>query len=484
MTCISVCRVEGQGDTARRERAHLQEVAFMAIRRNTDAPSAPIDRTIAGLAARQVAQGAVADLVGKTRGFALEDALAQASRTAGLDAADAGLARAIATATFRRLGFLRRVLAARMSQGLPEDQPRLVALLATGAVQILDLNVPDHAAVDLGVRLAKADPQLQHLSGLVNAVLRRIVRERAEILAQPGDPLADNTPDWLARRWSAAYGPETARAIAVAHLQGAALDITVRGSAAEWAERLGGVALPTGSVRLHEIRSNVADLPGYAEGQWWVQDAAAALPARLLAVRPGDRVADLCAAPGGKTAQLAAAGASVLAVDRSSPRLERLSQNFARLGLEAEIRIGDALALPDEAAFDAVLLDAPCSATGTLRRHPDVAWTKTESDVSRLIGLQKRLFDKAATLVRPGGHLVYCTCSLEPEEGEAQVATFLTRNPNFSRVPVRVDEVGGLSEVIDASGDLRTLPAHLGGAATETRGGLDGFFASRLVRGE
>lgn len=454
----------------------------MATGRNTDAPTAPIDRTVAGLAARQVAHSAVADLIGKTRGFALEDALAQAGRNAGLDAADAGLARAIATATFRRLGFLRRVLAERMAQGLPEDQPRLVALLATGAVQILDLNVPDHAAVDLGVRLAKADPQLQHLTGLVNAILRRIVREREAIVADPGDPLSDNTPDWLARRWRAAYGDETARAIAAAHLQGAALDITVRGSAAEWAERLGGVALPTGSVRLHEVRSAVADLPGYAEGQWWVQDAAAALPARLLAVTPGERVADLCAAPGGKTAQLAAAGASVLAVDRSSPRLERLSQNFSRLGLEAEIRVGDALAMPEEGAFDAVLLDAPCSATGTLRRHPDVAWTKTESDISRLIGLQKRLFDKAAALVRPGGRLVYCTCSLEREEGEYQVATFLTRNPDFERVPVQASELGGLSEPIDAAGDLRTLPAHLTGEAPELRGGLDGFFASRLRR--
>ncbi|KQP80911.1 MULTISPECIES: RsmB/NOP family class I SAM-dependent RNA methyltransferase [unclassified Methylobacterium] len=454
----------------------------MATGRNTDAPTAPIDRTVAGLAARQVAHSAVADLIGKTRGFALEDALAQAGRNAGLDAADAGLARAIATATFRRLGFLRRVLAERMAQGLPEDQPRLVALLATGAVQILDLNVPDHAAVDLGVRLAKADPQLQHLTGLVNAILRRIVREREAIVANPGDPLSDNTPDWLARRWRAAYGDETARAIAAAHLQGAALDITVRGSAAEWAERLGGVALPTGSVRLHEVRSAVADLPGYAEGQWWVQDAAAALPARLLAVTPGERVADLCAAPGGKTAQLAAAGASVLAVDRSSPRLERLSQNFARLGLEAEIRVGDALSMPEEGAFDAVLLDAPCSATGTLRRHPDVAWTKTESDISRLIGLQKRLFDKAAALVRPGGRLVYCTCSLEREEGEYQVATFLTRNPDFERVPVQASELGGLSEPIDAAGDLRTLPAHLTGEAPELRGGLDGFFASRLRR--
>lgn len=200
---------------------------------------------------------------------------------------------------------------------------------------------------------------------------------------------------------------------------------------------------------------------------------------RCEARRPGRR--SLCRA-GGKTAQLAAAGASVLAVDRSSPRLERLSQNFARLGLEVEIQVGDALALPDEATFDAVLLDAPCSATGTLRRHPDVAWTKTESDISRLIGLQKRLFDKAAILVRPGGLLVYCTCSLEPEEGEAQVATFLTRNPGFERVPVRPEEVGGLAEVIDASGDLRTLPAHLNGEAPEGRGGLDGFFATRLRR--
>ena len=455
----------------------------MAPRRNAAGPAPTIDRTVAGLAARAVAHEAVADLLGKNRALALEDALAQAGRDAGLDPADTALARAIATVTFRRLGYLRRVLAARMSQGLPEDQPRLVALLATGAAQIFDLNVPDHAAVDLAVRLAKADPYLQHLGGLVNAVLRRIVRERADILAAATDPLADNTPDWLGDRWSAIYGRETAQRIAAAHLRGAALDVTVRGSAAEWAERLGGVALPWGSVRLPELRANVADLPGYAEGAWWVQDAAAAIPARLLGTQAGERVADLCAAPGGKTAQLAATGASVLAVDRSAPRLERLAQNLARLGLEAEIHAGDALALDQEATFDAVLLDAPCSATGTVRRHPDVAWTKNAGDRVRLEGLQRRLLAKAAGLVRPGGRLVYCTCSLEPEEGEAQVAGFLARNPEYERVPIAADEVGGLSELIDPNGDLRTLPAHLDGPTPDRQGGLDGFYAARLRRG-
>ncbi|GJD41089.1 RsmB/NOP family class I SAM-dependent RNA methyltransferase [Methylobacterium bullatum] len=463
----------------------------MATRRNADGPTTTIDRTVPGLAARQVAHAAVSDLLVQGRAFALEDALAKAGVDAGLDAADASLARAIATATFRRLGFLRRMLTARMTQGLPPDQPRLVALLVTGAVQILDLNVPDHAAVDLSVRLAKGDPYLQHTPGLVNAILRRVIRERDAIAAEASDPLAQNTPDWLAARWSAAYGPDTARAIAAAHLSGAALDITPRGSATEWAERLGGVALPTGSIRLHEVRSAVSDLPGYGEGAWWVQDAAAAIPARLLAAGPGQRVADLCAAPGGKTAQLAATGAEVVAVDRSAPRLERLSENLARLGLKAEIRVGDATQLPetDAGTFDAVLLDAPCSATGTIRRHPDVAWTKAGGDVGRLGGLQRRLLDRAATLVKPGGRLVYCTCSLEPEEGEGQVAAFLARNPAFERLAIRPEEVGGLGELINGDGDLRTLPSHLSGdrvdgegAPAVVRGGIDGFFASRLVR--
>lgn len=453
--------------------------------RRTDSAPAPQDGApaealaeVAGLGARAAAQRAVAELVGQNRALALEDALAQASR--GLDPAEAALARAIATATFRRFGLIRAALGSRLDHGLPDDQPLLLALLATGAAQILDLAVPDHAAVDLAVRLAKAERRTQHLGGLVNAVLRRVARERDAILAA-GDPLGDGAPDWLAARWRAAYGPERAEAIGRAHLAGATVDVTVKADPTAWAELLGAAQLPTGSLRLPPDSGSISTLDGFAEGAWWVQDAAAALPAKLLGARGGERVADLCAAPGGKTAQLAAAGAAVTAVDRSAPRLERLRRNLERLGLTAEVVVGDALALGGAGTFDAVLLDAPCSATGTIRRHPDVAWTKSSDDIARLSGLQARLLDRAATLLRPGGRLVYCTCSLEPEEGEAQIIAFLSRNPDFARVPVAADEVGGLAELIDPNGDLRTLPCHLGGG-TDARGGLDGFFVSRLVR--
>jgi 16S rRNA (cytosine967-C5)-methyltransferase len=435
---------------------------------------------IAGLGARRAALQAVAALIGQERAPALDDALAQAIRVEGLTPADAGLARAIAVATFRRYGLIRAALAARLERGLPAAKPQLTALLATATAQILNLSVPDHAAVDLAVRLAKADTRTAHLAGLVNAVLRRIARERDAILAEGAEALAVNTPDWLARRWVAAYGPERAAAIAQAHLAGAAIDLTLRGEAADWAKRLGAVTLPTGSLRLPENGPAIPGLPGFQEGGWWVQDAAAALPARLLAPRPGARVLDLCAAPGGKTMQLAAAGAQVTAVDRSAPRLERLRENVARLGLDVAVTVADALALEPQ-DHDAVLLDAPCSATGTIRRHPDVAWTKSEADIARLAGLQARLLDHAAGLVRPGGLLVYCTCSLEPEEGEAQVAAFLARDPRFARVPVRPAEVGGAEALIDARGDLRTLPCDLPEVAG-ARGGLDGFFASRLER--
>jgi 16S rRNA (cytosine967-C5)-methyltransferase len=210
-----------------------------------------------------------------------------------------------------------------------------------------------------------------------------------------------------------------------------------------------------------------------------VQDAAAALPARLLGVGPGERVADLCAAPGGKTAQLAAAGAEVLAVDRSARRLKRLEENLARLGLTAQIRAIDAEKL-DEAPFDAILLDAPCSATGTIRRHPDVAWTKSENDIRKLSALQMRLLDKAAGLLKPGGRLVYCTCSLEPEEGERQAERFLARHPRFARKPIEPGEIGGLAECVTPEGDVRTLPFQM--ALTEhDRSGLDGFFVARFV---
>jgi 16S rRNA (cytosine967-C5)-methyltransferase len=248
--------------------------------------------------------------------------------------------------------------------------------------------------------------------------------------------------------------------------------------AATWADRLGATVLPTGSLRLPPDHDPVVELPGYAEGAWWVQDAAAVLPARLLRARSGVRALDLCAAPGGKTLQLAAAGAEVTALDRSDGRLNRVRENLDRVGLTARLIAADALTwCPDEAPFDAVLLDAPCSATGTLRRHPDALWLKTPEAVAGLAETQAALLDAALRMVRPGGVLVYCVCSLQPEEGPAVVAGALERHADLSRDPISPDEVGGLGDLITPDGDLRTLPCHLAEA-----GGMDGFYAARLVR--
>ena len=397
------------------------------------------------------------------------------ARKAELPPRDEALARAIAVVSFRRFGTIRKALGERMAKGLPKDAGAL-ALLASAAAQILFLDVPDHAAVDVTVRLTQSERPLQHLAGLVNAVLRRLARERAAILAID-DPLTVDTPDWLARRWRTHYGT-AAQAIAEAHRRGGAVDLTVRDNPAGEAERLNGTLLATGTVRLND-RTPIRDLPGYAEGRWWVQDAAAALPAWLLRVEAGERVADLCAAPGGKTAQLASTGARVLAVDRSEARLARLRGNMERLKLAVETKVADVLEL-DEEPFDAVLLDAPCSATGTIRRNPDVPWTKREGDLPPLADLQTRLLDKAAALTRPGGRIVFCTCSLEPEEGEHHVAAFLDRHSDFMLVPIRPDELAGLPEVVTPQGHLRTLP-HFGGEALGAVG-LDGFFAARFTR--
>jgi 16S rRNA (cytosine967-C5)-methyltransferase len=329
-------------------------------RRDEEALKKPLADSGAGLEARRLAWSAAAETL--RRRMALDDVFDDLAARAGLEPRDEALARAIAVVTFRRLGTLRQAVGSRLDKGLPKDRGLLELILA-GAAQILFLDVPDHAAVDTAVRIARAEPQLRHASGLVNALLRRISRERDAILSQ-ADPWVD-TPDWLRERWTEAYGEEGARAIAEAHRGTPSIDLSVKEDPRPWAERLNAVLLPTGSLRLQD-RTAIRDLPGFTEGAWWVQDAAAALPARLLRPQSGERIADLCAAPGGKTAQLAAAGAAVLAVDRSAKRLMRVEENLARLGLQAKTRAIDALAL-EEGPFDAVLLDAPCSATGTIR---------------------------------------------------------------------------------------------------------------------
>jgi 16S rRNA (cytosine967-C5)-methyltransferase len=440
-------------------------------------PSASPPPPSPGLAARRIAADIVFGVLRQKR--PLDDMLEQ-SELGTLPERDRALVRTIVATVLRRLGTLQHLLAVLLERGLPQSAPQVEAILLIGAAQILFLDVPDHASVDLSVRLAQADTHASHYSGLVNGVLRKLARDGKTRLAGLDTVLLD-TPDWLMRRWIAHYGQTTAHAIAAAHTQEPALDLTVKTDPQTWATTLNGRVLDTGTVRT--IASGpIPQLPGYDEGAWWVQDAAAALPAKLLGDVRGKSVADLCAAPGGKTAQLAAAGAQVTAVDRSAPRLERVRQNLARLQLSAEIIKADA-ALWQGGPFDAILVDAPCSSTGTIRRHPDIPWLKSEADLVKLVALQTRLLDHAVTLLTPGGALVYCTCSLEAEEGEDQIAALLDRNPGLRRSPIGADEVAGHAELLTPQGELRTLPCYWAYDAEPRMGGLDGFFAARIIKG-
>jgi 16S rRNA (cytosine967-C5)-methyltransferase len=437
---------------------------------------------VPGLAARRIAADILDGVLHKHR--TLDDQLDGAGAHPGLKTLadrDRALMRRLVATILRRLGTLGHLLSRLLDRGIPTDAPRAQSALLIGAAQILWMDVPDHAAVDLSVRLVQSDRRAAKYAGLVNAVLRRCARE--------GQPLIDEVksqnldiPPWLLARWIGAYGESTARQMALAIGYEPSLDITVKADAAQWASRLHGETLTTGTVRTL-LQGSVTMLPGFTEGQWWVQDAAAALPARLFGDVGGKTIVDLCAAPGGKTAQLAQAGARVTAVDRSPARMARLRDNLARLSLQADDVVTDAAEWPGQGngGVDGVLVDAPCTSTGTIRRHPDVAWLRQEADIAALTALQKRLLQRAVALLKPGGTLVYCTCSLEPEEGEQAIASLLATESDMRRVPVEADEVAGLSEILTANGDLRTLPCHL--PHTDPRlGGLDGFYAARLVK--
>lgn len=432
-----------------------------------------------GMAAREAA---VQLLVGVLQnGRSLDEVLAStfASGQAGdLPARDRGLARLIAGTVLRRLGELETVLNSFLDKPLDQRKGGLWPILLSGAAQLLFLETPPHAAISLAVDQARRDRHARHFDRLVNAVLRRVASDGPGIL-EGIDPIRANIPAWLFARWTETYGEEQARRIAEASLREAPLDVSVKTDPDDWAERLGGTVLPTGSVRL-SAGGRIEDLPGYAEGGWWVQDAGAALPALLFGPVSGQRIADLCAAPGGKTAQLAAAGANVTAVDVSEARLARLRTNLERLDLKAELVAADAATWQPEAAFDCVLLDAPCTSTGTIRRHPDILRLKRSEDIGALATQQARLLDHAVTLVKPGGMLVYCTCSLEPEEGEHQIAELLNRIKGLERVPIRVGKNGLPEEWITPEGDLRTLPYHLPNARPDLSG-IDGFYAARLI---
>jgi len=434
-----------------------------------------------GLPARRAAVELLAAVLQRKQ--VLDDVLGRSlERGAMFDLAarDRALARAIVAASLRQKGELDRVLFTFLGRGLPDKSGTLYPILLAGAAQLIFLKTPPHAAIDLAVTLAQYDPKAKRYDKLVNAVLRRVANE-GEAIASALDAARVNTPDWLWSRWVSYWGEARAHAIAEANLIEPPLDLTVKNNPALWAERLSGRVLVTGSVRLLP-KGRIESLASYDEGAWWVQDVAASLPAKLLGHVAGQPVADLCAAPGGKTAQLVLGGASVIAVDNSKTRLKLLAENLKRLHLEAELVEADAASWQPGGLFDSVLLDAPCSSTGTIRRHPDIPYVKSAKDIEALAALQARLLDNAARLVRPGGKLVYSTCSLEPEEGEAQIAAFLTRNAAFSIDPISPAELYGQAQWIEPSGCLRTFPYELKLDSAEWSG-MDGFFAARLVRG-
>jgi 16S rRNA (cytosine967-C5)-methyltransferase len=414
-------------------------------------------------------------------GHALDDAMARhfaSEQARAMDARDRGLAHLIAASVLRRRGELGYAISRFIERPLPEARGGLSHILHAAAAQLLLLGIAPHAVINIAVTQVRRDRAARRFDKLANAVLRRVAEKGAAALDGAGGP-ACNFPRWMAGRWRKAYGGALADAIMSASLAEAPLDLTVRADPAAWAERLNGNVLPTGTVRLIE-RGAVDALPGYAEGAWWVQDAAAALPARLLGDVDGLNVADLCAAPGGKTAQLATHGAKVTAVDASAERLERVRQNLRRLGLTVETVVADVASWQPGKTFDAILLDVPCTATGTIRRHPDIIHLKREADIARLAEIQAGLLDAALKLLKPGGTLVYCSCSLEPEEGEALFTAALARHDGLARRPIAPGEAGIDAHWITPTGDLRTLPCY--SPADPPGGGMDGFFAARLIK--
>lgn len=427
-----------------------------------------------GLAARAFAVKALGDIL--KSGIQLDDALA-ALRASDLPGNDKSFAHAIVATSLRRHGQISDVLQRFLAKPLPAKSGCANANLIAAGAQMLFMDIPPHAAIDLAVRVARQDRAGRHFAGLTNAVLRKVADAGKAIVAAQ-DEVALNFQPWMLESWTAGYGPAAAAQIGSALLAEAPLDISVKGDAARWAEVLDGELLDNGSVRLSHGHGPVAGLPGFAEGQWWVQDAASSLPVKLLGDVTGKRVLDLCAAPGGKTAQLAAAGADVTAVDNSAERMERLKDNLARLELAATTVVADAAGFASKDPFDAVIADVPCSATGTLRRHPDGIHSKSRDLVAALRPLQEAILENAIAVAKPGGHIIYSTCSLQVEEGEELIRAALGRHGDIARHGLGQGDAFGHGELITADGDLRALPQHGIGQTP----GMDGFYACRLIK--
>lgn len=436
----------------------------------TDQGDLPHPRDNSSLASRRLAAFAVKEVMENHQ--PLEQVLAGQPSYRTLESRDRAFVRLIAATTFRRMG----QIDAALKPFVRERPTKLVyAALQTATAQILYLGTPAHAAVGETVAMLKSRGSSKGFANMANAVLRNVVDQGPRLAG--AQPPKVNLPGWMRGEWERAYGRQAGRKFSAQLLKDPVLDLSVKSDVAGWAEKLGGEVIGASSVRMNKI-GDVPALEGFTDGDWWAQDVAATLPVEILGDVKGKRVLDMCAAPGGKTMQLAAKGAIVTALDKSEGRLERVKQNLERTKLTAEIICADALEWePIQSDFDIVLLDAPCSATGTFRRHPDVLYNRTPKDVANLVRLQDKLLAKAASFVRPGGTLIYCTCSLMPKEGQPRVDKFLQNVPDFRLIPILKADGLALPEEAFSGGSLRSLPYYL-----EDKGGMDGFFIARLER--
>ncbi len=427
-----------------------------------------------GLPARRVAYAVLNDILFRRR--SLDEAYLQvAGALEALSGRDRAFVRLLVATVLKRARRMDAVLEKLLHEPLSALKPaQMINVLRLGIAQLVFLETPAHAAVNTTVELAESEG-MAHQKSLVNAIMRRLTREPLS-REEARDEGKGNTPEWLWQEWMRDYGVETALDIAAANLGEAAVDFTVKNNPQLWAEKLEAVLLPTGTLR-RQTGGFIPELPGFAAGEWWIQNAAAALPAQLFGDIRGKTVVDLCAAPGGKTAQLAAAGAQVIALDRSAERLRKFHENMERLQFSVESVVADGAVWQPPEKVDAVLLDAPCTATGTIRHQPDVLHLKEPKDQEKLFALQRRLLANAAAMLKPGGVLVYCTCSLQKEEGERQTDWILSQGLPLRLLPVTPEDLPGIVEMLTPRGEIRALPCHW-----KNLGGVDGFYVARFVR--
>jgi len=436
----------------------------------------PASEKDGGVPARQLALAVIERVLKHKQ--TIDEAFIKFPPTEDMASRDRAFARILVITVLQRLGQLDLIIEPMLDRPIGRLRPTAILdVLRLGTAQLLFLETASHAAVNTSVLLAEAEGMARQ-KGLVNAVMRRIGREGIALLNKQ-DQTRINVPDWLWKSWVEDYGEEVAHQIAEANLSLPSLDVTVKLDPMVWAEKLNAKLLANGSLRLAE-GGNVPELPGFDDGVWWVQNAVSSLPATLFGEIRGKEIVDMCAAPGGKTAQLASQGARVVALDRSAKRLVRLHENMERLNFSVDTHVVDGAAWsPKEGHLvDGILLDAPCSATGTIRHQPDVSHLKSPQDVTKLVAVQRRLLENASQYVKPGGYLIYCTCSLQKAEGEDQIDWFMDKfQGQFEQTVILPSEVGGWDMLLNEHGQVRALPFHLA-----AQGGFDGFFIARLIR--